>query len=73
MGGGVYIHSLLFIAIKEKKTAYIISQILFLNWFSLKRPGPTTCKSGGSDVDPDWLYPDPDPQNLTNTDPDPGQ
>ena len=24
-----------------------------------------------SDVDPDWLY--PDPQNLMNTDPDPGQ
>ena len=24
-----------------------------------------------SDVDPDWLYPDPDPQNLINPDPDP--
>ena len=23
------------------------------------------------DVDPDWLYPDPDPQNLINPDPDP--
>ena len=26
-----------------------------------------------SDVDPDWLYPDPDRQNLINPDPDPGQ
>ena len=26
-----------------------------------------------SDVDPDWLYPDPDPQNLINPDQDPGQ
>ena len=25
----------------------------------------------GSDVDPDWLYPDPDPQNLINPEPDP--
>ena len=25
------------------------------------------------DVDPDWLYPDPDPKNLMNLDPDPGQ
>ena len=24
-----------------------------------------------SDVDPDWLYADPDPQNLMNMDPDP--
>ena len=24
-------------------------------------------------VDPDWLYPDPDPQNFMNTDLDPGQ
>ena len=26
-----------------------------------------------SDVDPDWLYADPDPQNLRNADPDQGQ
>ena len=26
-----------------------------------------------SDVDPDLLYPDPEPQSLMNTDPDPGQ
>ena len=26
-----------------------------------------------SDVDPHWLYADPDPQNLMNADPDPGQ
>ena len=26
-----------------------------------------------SDVDPHWLYADPDPQNLMNTDQDPGQ
>ena len=25
------------------------------------------------DVDPDWLYADPDSQNLMNADPDPGQ
>ena len=24
-------------------------------------------------ADPDWLYPYPDPQNLMNLDPDPGQ
>ena len=27
----------------------------------------------GSDVDPNWLYADPDPQNLMNADPDPGK
>ena len=27
---------------------------------------------GISDVDPNWLYADPDPQNLMNNDPDPG-
>ena len=26
-----------------------------------------------SDVDPHWLYADPDPQNLINADPDPGR
>ena len=26
-----------------------------------------------SDVDPHWLNADPDPQNLVNTDPDPGR
>ena len=25
-----------------------------------------------SDLDPYWLYKDPDPQNLMNADPDPG-
>ena len=26
-----------------------------------------------SDLDPDWSYADPDPQNLINTDPGPGR
>ena len=28
-----------------------------------------TLEKATSDVDPDWLYPDPDPQNLINSDP----
>ena len=38
-----------------------------------KHPYPIATMVTCSDVDPDGLYADPDPQNLMNADPDPGQ